>query len=70
MNFNKFLLASSFMALMILPACNWFGTTNEPEVVLVEEVVVMEPEEVVIEEIEPLQDQQSEDLELDLLNEK
>lgn len=70
MKFNQILLASSFLALMILPACNWWGTCkNEPEIIVVEEVV-MEPEDIIIEEIEPLQDQQLDDQELELLNEK
>ena len=65
MKFNQLLLASSFMALMILPACDWFkSSNNEPEVVVIEEVVMMEPE------VETLQDQQLDDQELEFLNEK
>ncbi len=72
MKFNKILLVSSFLTLAILPACNWFGNSqNEPEIVL-EEVLIVEPEIV-----ETLQDQQLNDQELqeeindlNLLNEK
>ena len=60
MNFNRFLLTSSFMALMILPACNWFE--NKPEAVVIEEIIVIEPE------MESLQDQQVDDQELNDLS--
>ena len=68
MKLNTLLLASCFTALLILPACNWFSSTqNEPEAIAIEEIVIMEPE------LETLQDQQVEDEEindLNLLNEK
>lgn len=72
MKLNTVLLTSCFMALMILPACTWWTNNNEPETLLIEEIVVVEPEmgslqdeilEEALEEAEEIND-------LNMLNEK
>ena len=57
------------MALMILPACNWWGSSkNESDNLTIEEVLVMEPEAQLIES-EQLEEQ-GEINDLNLLDEK
>ena len=69
MKFNQLLLATSSMALMILPACNWWGSSkNESDNLTIEEVLVMEPEAQLIES-EQLEEQ-GEINDLNLLDEK